>query len=366
LDNVTHTLFAATLARTSLARAGRGTTATLMLASNAPDVDVVSLVGGAIGYLEWHRGPTHGPLGIVGLGVMVAGFVWAAIRWRDRRHTGGSSAQAPSLPMLSAVGMLGVALHIGMDLPTSYGTRALSPFVDRWFTTDWMPIIDIYLLALLGAGLAVGQRTQQARRSMAMVVLLLMAANYGLRAVAHDRAVAAATEAFGPRLPAPCSSTPLTRRIGGWDHAAREAPEAPAAGRCLLEIAAIPTFMSPFRWQVIAQTSDAYEMQVVDVLSADARGRPAWRLARRHPNQWTEAVVRARESDVARRFLSFSRYPAARSRLNDDGTITVQWTDMRFTTTPLTPRASPNRRSLFSATVRIGADGAILDERLGD
>ena len=60
LDNLTHTLFAATLARTPLARAGRGTTAALMLASNAPDIDIVATAGGAVKYLEWHRGPTHG------------------------------------------------------------------------------------------------------------------------------------------------------------------------------------------------------------------------------------------------------------------------------------------------------------------
>ena len=39
MDNLTHTLFALTLARTPLGRAGRGTTATLLLASSAPDAD---------------------------------------------------------------------------------------------------------------------------------------------------------------------------------------------------------------------------------------------------------------------------------------------------------------------------------------
>jgi hypothetical protein len=61
LDNVTHTLFGATLGRTSLGRAGRGITATLILASNAPDIDIVATAGGSIKYLEWHRGMTHGP-----------------------------------------------------------------------------------------------------------------------------------------------------------------------------------------------------------------------------------------------------------------------------------------------------------------
>ncbi len=91
MDNVTHTLFALTLARTPLARAGRGTAVALVLASNAPDIDIVATIGGAPSYLTWHRGPTHGPLGIVGLGLVVAGLVWIArraIAARSERRAG--------------------------------------------------------------------------------------------------------------------------------------------------------------------------------------------------------------------------------------------------------------------------------------
>ena len=37
--------------------------------------------------------------------------------------------------------MIAVLLHVLMDLPTSYGTRVLSPF-DWRCLVDWMPIID--------------------------------------------------------------------------------------------------------------------------------------------------------------------------------------------------------------------------------
>ena len=62
MDNLTHSLFGLTLARTPLGRAGRGTTAALLLASNAPDIDIVVTAGGSANYLAYHRGPTHGPL----------------------------------------------------------------------------------------------------------------------------------------------------------------------------------------------------------------------------------------------------------------------------------------------------------------
>ena len=153
MDNVTHTLFALTLARTPLARAGRGTTVALVLASNAPDVDIVATIGGAPSYLTWHRGPTHGPLGIIGLGLVVAGLVWIARRGlgRDRDE----DLEAP-FAMLVPISIIGVVCHVLMDLPTSYGTRVLSPFDWHWFAVDWMPIVDFYLLFALAAGLLFG------------------------------------------------------------------------------------------------------------------------------------------------------------------------------------------------------------------
>src|SRR5437899_858342 len=92
MDNVTHTLFALTLARTPLGRAGRGTTATLVLASNAPDLDIVATLGGAERYLRWHRGPTHGALGVIALGLLTAGLVYAGMRLSDTNRKGSGSA----------------------------------------------------------------------------------------------------------------------------------------------------------------------------------------------------------------------------------------------------------------------------------
>jgi len=97
--------------------------------------------------------------------------------------------------------MIAVTFHVLMDLPTSYGTRTLSPFTWTWFAEDWEPIVDIYLLAILGAGLWFGQfRTAnrsasksswltQARMRNAVIALALMVVNYGVRAAAHHEAL---------------------------------------------------------------------------------------------------------------------------------------------------------------------------------
>ena len=166
MDNVTHTLFGATLARTPLNRAGRGTTAALILASNAPDIDIVTTIDGALSYLEWHRGPTHGPLGVVGsarLSRESSGPAAACSTATGRRPM-------PPSDRSRCVSIVGVLCHVLMDLPTSYGTRLLSPFDWHWFAVDLMPIIDIYLLAALAAcfwfgepaGMAAAERRDRA------------------------------------------------------------------------------------------------------------------------------------------------------------------------------------------------------------
>jgi len=279
LDNLTHSLFGATLARTPLARAGRGTTAALLLASNAPDVDIVTTAGGAVKYLEWHRGMTHGPLGIVGLGVITAGLVWAGRRYYDQRWPPNPSKPKTStvpldplaqhdasFAMLVAVSIVGVLLHVLMDLPTSYGTRLLSPFDWHWFAADWMPIVDIYLLVVLVIGL-LGRPTPAQARAKATFVLLLMMTNYGLRAASHRQALIVAPQLFGPTLPQPCDGPPReSKLLESWP---QPMPSTRTDGRrCLIEIAAMPSFTSPFRWRIIAQLSNAYEIHDIDLFDA--------------------------------------------------------------------------------------------------
>lgn len=370
MDNLTHSLFGLTLARTPLGRAGRGATAALLLASNAPDVDIIVTAGGAANYLEFHRGPTHGPLGVIGLGCVVAALVSALNRRVRREH----AEPTASFLMLWAVAIVGIVGHVLMDLPTSYGTRPLSPFSWTWYGVDWMPIVDICLLAILGGGFWFSRGTgsaseRAARRSRtAVIALVLMIADYGMRGVAHEVAIARAPEVFGPRLPDWCEqSVRPGLRVDHWPRFPEKAPREVAASRCLVEVAAVPDFLSPFSWRLIAHLSNGYEIGDVNLLAR--RGDDTSRLATRTlpvhvPNQWTPAVVAASAAPTARVFLGFSRFPAARSLVAEDGTATVSWSDLRFLQRPLDdPRQF--RRGLFGATVVLAPDGSILTHRLG-
>ncbi len=373
MDNLTHTLFGATLARTRLGDAGRGTTAALLLASNAPDIDIVAAGGGSASYLRWHRGPTHGLLGIVVLAIVTAAIVWTGGRLVDRTRSAptgrhGSPGRLASFGMLCAVSMIGVALHILMDVPTAYGTRVLSPFAWRWYAADWLPIIDVFLLVILAGGLLSGTFAPASRRRAALLALTLMAGNYGLRAITHRQALALAPRLFGPLLPAPCEpgAGVVEPSFVSWG----QAPPPPVGARpCLARIAAMPSFLSPFRWRLVAQTSNGYELHDVDLLDTRLRkpetGREVfWRTSIRYPDVWTPAVERAARTDVGRIFLGFSRFPAARSFVTPSGEAIVRWNDMRFAG-GIVELSAPRRPDPFAVTVRIAPDGHVVEERLG-
>ncbi len=368
MDNLTHSLFALTIARTRLCRAGRGTTVALVLSSSAPDIDILASTRGVLSYLEWHRGPTHGPLGVVGLGFVTAGLVWMGLC--ATRGRGGGNRDA-SFGRLVGISMLGVLLHVGMDVPTSYGTRLLSPFDWHWFAADWMPILDVYLLVALTAGLYFGGRSDATRRRNVAIVLALMVANYAIRGVAHHQAVTLAPRLFGPTLPERCAgSTSAGALLNRWPGDAFPTLPEPRRARCLVEVAAVPSFLSPFEWHVIARMSNAYETQDVNVLSprmlAPAREREVlWQLPSRYPDKWTPDAVSAATTRTGQVFLGFSRFPVTRSFRDVGGVTTVRWSDLRFVwDAPLRP-GSTMSRNLFSATVRLDAQGRVLDERLG-
>ena len=125
LDNLTHTLVGVTLVRAGLGGRVTGATAVIIVASNIPDADIVTALNGGVAYLAAHRGPTHGPIGVLLLALLSALLVTAvhAVLARRRPDAGtGGAGQLRFLP-LAGVALAGTTLHVLMDLPTSYGTR---------------------------------------------------------------------------------------------------------------------------------------------------------------------------------------------------------------------------------------------------
>jgi inner membrane protein len=348
LDNVTHSLFALTIARANAARTVPGAAAALLVASNAPDIDIIAaFTGGAGAYLDAHRGATHGPLGAAGLGLGVGSLVWALVGLR-RRGPHGLQVWA----RLVAISCAAALLHIVMDLPTVYGTRLLSPFSDRWFSYDWLPIIDLHLWVALATGLAARAVRPSASSRILAAVLAVMAANYVLRAAAHDRAMTVAGH------PSPVF------RVSSWssqpDGKLRPCPDAAGSGaRASCRAIAIPTFLSPFEWRVIWSHDGHYEVADLNLLEPASIGRRVRVSVER--GAWTE---RAAQGAVARTFLGFARVSSARVEAGATGGARVVFRDLRFARGPIDRLETAP--SAFTMTSVLDARGDIVSERLRD
>ena len=352
MDNLTHTLVGVTLVRAGLGARVPGATLTIALASNLPDADIVTAAWGQVAYLAAHRGPTHGPLGVVACGVTAA---LLAVLWRARRQENRARMWDGFGP-LAVVGMIGTLLHVLMDLPTQYGTRLLSPFNETWFSFDWMPIIEIYLWAALAAGFLLARFNRDRRQAIARVVLAIALGIYAGRALLHSRAldIAATTRADGTA--SPCATAPVLTRHPTIIEAAAAGP-----GACL-QAAALPDFLSPFKWRLIRQQADGYEMRDLSLLRDEPLSPRVF-----VPSESDMSVARARATDTMRVFLFFSRFPATRAATLPDGTRRVRAIDVRFVGLP--PQAlepDPQARAPFVATVEIGPGGQVLSERLGN
>ena len=161
MDNLCHTLVGAAFGEAGLKRRTRFGNATLMIASNLPDVDVLAFATGTPS-VALRRGWTHGILAQLCLPILLTAIVLAVARGRpgatrstSQGVTDDPPIRARELLMLSYVGVI---THVLMDLLNNYGVRLLMPFERRWFYGDVLFIIDPWLWLVLGAGIWVGRR----------------------------------------------------------------------------------------------------------------------------------------------------------------------------------------------------------------
>src|SRR5258707_12015737 len=113
MDNLTHTAIGLFLARAGLRRVSPYATPMILLAANAPDVDVVSAAGGSLAYLHYHRHLTHSLL----MAPVVALLPVLIVRLATRKPI--------SWPMAYVASLIGVASHLALDLTNMYGIRLL-------------------------------------------------------------------------------------------------------------------------------------------------------------------------------------------------------------------------------------------------
>ena len=156
MDNLTHSLAGAILGQMGLKTKTGLAMPTLIIAANLPDIDVVTLFLGGHQHLALRRGLTHGPIAMVLLPVLLWAAMLAWDKWRPSEKR---------LPVhkgwLLALAYIGTISHPALDWLNNYGIRLLEPFSSQWFYGDSIFIIDIWIWAVLIAGVWVSLKRER-------------------------------------------------------------------------------------------------------------------------------------------------------------------------------------------------------------
>jgi inner membrane protein len=296
VDNITHTLTGLMLSRAGLNRVSPEATWVLLLAANAPDIDVCSALGGSLTYLHFHRHLTHSLL----LLPLLAAACVLAVRVLARRPIAWKRAYLAALA--------GVASHLVLDLTNVYGVRLLLPFSERWFRLDITNVVDVWIwsalfLAVLAPLLAKlvqsemgGAQKRYQGQASAIAALAFLLLYDGSRYILHERAVAT-----------------LESRI--------------YAGSQPRRVVAAPGPFSLLRWRGIVETANAYRIQEVNLAEEfdTAAGREFFKA------EGSDAIDAANRTEAFREFLRFSSYPLWQVSAGEgEGAIRVEAMDLRF------------------------------------
>lgn len=159
MDPLAHALFGGALAKSPVGRRSPLSAAALVVGSIAPDVDLITWwLGGRDAWIKAHAGLTHSPVGLVLLGLALVPF----LRWVEREFTSRHSVFAVGgRPGTCATAvMVGLALHVPLDLLTDHGARPGYPLTGAWVRADLVHPTDPFLWLLFGGAAALaGKRS---------------------------------------------------------------------------------------------------------------------------------------------------------------------------------------------------------------
>lgn len=153
MDPICHTLVGASLGATGLEKRTQYGRATLLVAANLPDIDVLAHLWGNAASFAFRRGLTHGLPALLVLPILLALLMSALSRIGSK-----PGARETSFRWLLALSAIGVATHPTLDWLNNYGMRWLMPVVDEWFYGDTLFIIDWVMWVGLSVGLVAAYR----------------------------------------------------------------------------------------------------------------------------------------------------------------------------------------------------------------
>lgn len=304
MDPVTHGLFGFLVGR-SIFQERWGLPATLAVTAGAlaPDVDTLAIAWDRFAVLTYHRGLTHSVFGMPALGVATGGLVWLLT---GRRH----------FWRLAGLATLGIALHVLLDLPTTFGTRVFYPLSPERFLLDLFYVVDPVVTGVLLAGLVAIWWWPRARAFTLAAALGALVVYTGLALdLRRDAAERFRTAAAG--LGVPVERAAILPRLG-----------------------------SPLIWRGVAPTPGGY-------LEGEV---PLWEAAaptlshRRDATLEAPLPPEAEALEAVRRYRQFARYPLAAVRRAGSRTI-VEYQDLAF--------GPPGPANDFFLAVEVNGNGAV-------
>jgi inner membrane protein len=296
----------------------------MVLAAEAPDIDVIAYVKGSVYGFAHHRGFTHTFLGSPFMAALVVGVVFAGYKLRQalrrRRPSGKRQLGAadhkmhpnpPRWGVLFGLAWLAVLVHILLDYTNNYGVHPFSPFQNRWYSWDIVFIVEPVLYVILLGGLLlpvlfglvheeIGVRSRRPRgRVGAIVALLAVLGFWGFRDHQHRRAVQALRENI-------------------------------YHGEAPLRVSAYPYYVNPFKWYAVVETDHFFVRTTVDSWTpqVDPQGWSQLRY-KQEPTPVTEA---ASKSYLGHVYLPWAQYPVLEVTAvpPPQGGYLVRFMDLRF------------------------------------
>lgn len=376
MDPLTHALSGALVGESFLPKTEQRVSRwAILLGSVFPDADVVlnAFEPHDVGTIRWHRGATHSLVCLPICAVALA----ALARWFCRRR----GIPCPGWASLSGFFGIGIALHIFLDLITSFGTMIWSPLDWTRFSWDTTFIIDAFFSACMFFPLLLAWIYSDRERWHRRAMLVWIAAALFSTLVAWSVRTTGVPSLFPDALilTALLGALMLATRWRGWGYGvsrvawcrgglvattlylvlcfavhqrALEAVRHFASSRQLHveSLAALPMPPSLLYWSGLVRTPEGIYQAYFSVLKSK---EASYRFVSAGPsNRYVEA---ARQLPAVRVYLEFARFPFVVGR-EERGEYIVEFKDMRF---------SPGRETSpwFVYRVTLDAAGRAQTER---
>jgi inner membrane protein len=341
MEPVTHLLTGACISRAGLNRTTGLASLTLVLAAEAPDVDVLYYFHGSVSGFAHHRGFTHTLAGVPLVAALVAAGVYVLYRILILR--GWKPRLPPRWGLLFAYALLGALVHIIQDATNNYGVRPLAPFHPRWYSWDIVFIVDPFMLGALILGLVgpallsliteeVGAARPRFRgQGGAVFALTALAGIIFFRDLEHRRALAVLNS--------------VTYR--------NQDP---------IRVAAYPYPFNPFNWAGVVETQDFFEIVPVDSASGHLDPRNQARV--RFKPEETAITLAAKKSRLGQVYLDWAQFPLVEGeRLPGNAGYRVRFQDLRFSYgLPLSRGAAP----VLAGYVELDPQLRVIDQYMGE